>query len=58
METQKTECSELSTEELSSEECSLFQKVLGTVEKLASDKLLQLPAEPFFTEGQVKSLGI
>lgn len=53
MGTQKTDCSELS-----SEECSIFQKVLGTVEKFAGDKLLQLPAEPFFTEDQVKSLDI
>lgn len=32
--------------------------MLGTLEKLAGDKLLQLPVEPVFTKGQVKLLDI
>lgn len=43
---------------MSSEECSLFQKVLGILKKLADDKLLQLPIESLFTKGLVKLLDI
>lgn len=43
---------------MSSEKHPLFQKVLGTLEKLADDELLQLPDEPFFTKGQAKLLNI
>ena len=36
---------------LSSEDCSFFQKVLARLEKLAGDKLLQLPTDSLFTTG-------
>lgn len=43
---------------MSSEEHSLLQKVLGTLEKVAGEKRLPFSVEPLFTKGQVKLLDV